>query len=482
MAAFGPTLTSCSSASAGKGGTSSSVGFQFLGNTNESDSGIVQDAMNAYLKKQGKDFTVGLDPTQNYDQAMTLAMSANSAKDVFFTAPWANDYYRNVGNGNLLALDDLLPVHAPKLWASLPSSVWDAARVNGKIYAVINQQRFPKLWGFVVQQKLAEQHKLDLATVNTFGDLEPFLASVKQANSGITPFATDLIADCTVFRPEIQGWDPVAGIYGLAVKYDDASLQVFNMYDTPEFRASAALIRTWHNKGYTVASPPSQADMNSKMNAAQIAVNSGQYAPSGAQFFPYATIGKSLVPRPILNTDGVCATLNGIRHDTPNAQQAVEFLEMMNTDKDFYNLACFGIEGTHYVFTDKTLGVVGPPPGQTAATSKWNPNLDWAFGNQFNAYYRDIADAKAHRWDVEAAINKSAVVSKAIGFAVDTSKIKTQVATVSAAMGEYLPQVLNGLIDADKGVSQLLSRLDQAGLPVIMKEVQAQLLARKSGS
>ncbi|MFD7159830.1 ABC transporter substrate-binding protein [Kribbella sp. NPDC059898] len=478
VAFSGPLLSGCSSGNAKS--SSGGIGFQFMGNTNQSDSGVVQDAMNAYLKSKGKDFTIVLTPVQNYSQAMTLAMTADSESDVFFTAPWANDYYRNVGSGNLMALDDLLPKYAPKLWKSMPASVWDAARVNGKIYGVINQQRFPKLWGFVVQQKLAEQHHLDVDAVTSFAELEPFLAAVKQSGNGITPWATDLSSDCTVFHPELYGWDPVASAYGIAVRYDDAGLTAFNMYDTPEFRTACALIRGWQQKGYAVASPPSQGDMNARMNAGRIAVNSGQVAPTNPQYWQFPTLGKSLVPKPILNTDGVCATLNGIRHNASRPEQAIEFLELLNSDKDFYNLMCFGVEGKHYVFTDKALGVVGLPAGQTAATSKWNPNMDWAFGNQFNAYYRDLADAKAKRWQVEARVNAQAVVSKAIGFSLDTTKVKTQVATVSAAMGEYLKPLMNGLVDPGNGISTLLSRTEQAGLPAILKEVQAQLDKLKS--
>jgi len=477
VAVSGPLLSGCSSSS---NSSSRGIGFQFPGNTNESDAPVVQDALNTYLKGKGKDFTVSLSPTQNYSQAMTLAMAASSESDVFFTAPWANDYYRNVGSGNLLALDDLLPKYAPQLWKSMPASVWDATRVKGKIYGVVNQQRFPKLWGFVVQQKLAEKHGLDLAAVHQFADLEPFLAAVKQAGGGITPWATDLSSDCTVFHPEIYGWDPVASPYGIAVRHDDAGLTAFNMYDTPEFRAACALIRGWQQKGYAVASPPSQSDMNARMTAGQIAVNSGQVAPTNPQYWQFATLGKSLVPTPILNTDGVCATLNAIRYDAPHPEQALEFLEMLNSDKDFYNLMCFGVEGKHYVFTDKTLGVVGPPTGQTTATSKWNPNMDWAFGNQFNAYYRDAADAQAKRWDAERQVNANAAVSKAIGFSLDTTKVKTQVATLSAAMGEYLGPLMNGLVDTTSGVSSLLSQLDRSGLPAILKEVQTQLDALKS--
>lgn len=478
LAAFGlPLLAACGSSTSG----GSSIGYQFLGNPNETDAGAVSDALNTILKSRGKSFTVSLQPVQNYDQAMTLKASSGQLGNMFFTAPWANDYYRLVANKSLLALDDLLPSHAPGLWHSMPETTWNAVRVNGKIYGAINQQRFPKLWGFTAQQKLVEKYSFDVNSVVHYEELEPLLATIKQHEQGITPWATDSSGNNTIFNPELFGWDPVASAYGLAVRYDDANLQVFNVYDTPEFKTAAQVSRRWHESGYAVSSPLSAADAAAQNAGGKVAVIAGQAGPSNPQEFSFATVGKVLVPKPILNTDGVSATLTGINSHARNPEHIVEFLELLNSDRDFYNTICFGIKGKHWTFTDESLGVVGFPSGQNAANSKWNPNTDWMFGRQFNAYYRSKYDAQHKRWDAEAKVNQTAATSKAIGFALDTSPIKTQIATLSAAIGQYLPQVANGLQDADKGVSTMLKHLDSAGMPKVLSEAQKQLDAFKAG-
>ncbi|MFF0267051.1 DUF3502 domain-containing protein [Kribbella sp. NPDC004536] len=468
-----PLLSACSSPTTAS--KPSQLDYQFLGNPNETDAGVVSNALNSLLSAHGKKFTVSLQAVQNYDQAMALKASSGQLGSTFFTAPWANDYYKLASNKSLLALDDLLPAHAPSLWKSMPASTWDAVRVKGKIYGIINQQRFPKLWGFVTQSSLAAKFGFDSSAIGTFEELEPYLAKIKQAGGGITPWATDNQGNNAVFYPEVYGWDPVAGSYGLAVRYDDPDLKVFNMFDTDEFRAAAAVMRRWHEAGYTVSSPLSAADASAQNSSGKVGVIAGQQGPSNPQYFPFKTEGKCLVRQPILNTDGVAATLNGINAKLTNPENALEFFELLNTDKDFYNTLCFGVKGTHWVFTDEAAGVVGFPKGTSAANSKWNPNTDWMFGNQFNAYYRDSYDAKQKRWQAEAAVNKSAVTSKAIGFAMDISPVKTQVATISAAIGQYRPQVVNGLADPGKSVSNLLKRMDGAGMNKLMAEAQSQL-------
>ena len=105
-------------------------------------------------------------------------MSAGEECDIIFTAPWINSYANNVANGVLAPLDDLLLNHAPGLWGSMPPTTWDAARVNGVIYGVINQQIFPKPWGVHPRKDLAEKYGLDLDSVTKWEDMEPWLADV----------------------------------------------------------------------------------------------------------------------------------------------------------------------------------------------------------------------------------------------------------------------------------------------------------------
>jgi putative aldouronate transport system substrate-binding protein len=331
------------------------------------------------------------------------------------------------------------------------------------------------MWGYNGQQKLLDKYNFPADKPNSFADLEPLLAKVKQGESGITPWNTDKTGNGRLFYPEIFGWDPIATPYGLAVRYDDDDLKVFNMYDTPEYEAACVLSRRWNKSGYSVANPPSNTDASAQYNAGKIAFGSGQQTPTNPQFTSFKTNGKCFVTPLLLNTDGVAATLVGVNAKTPEPEKAVQYLEAINTDDELYNLMCFGIEGKHYDFTDKALKVVGYPTGVTATSDRWNPNTDWAFGNQLNSFYRTEADAKAKRWEVEGALNKSATPSKAIGFSFDVAALQTAAATVSAAILELEPQASIGLVDAPKGRDQLLKKMQASGSDKLLAAAQQQI-------
>ena len=140
---------------------------------------MVEDAINEILIPK-INVKLKLDPVEAgvYNEKMQLRMAANEKCDTVFTAPWTNNYYLNVINGSLYPLDDILPEYAPGLWASIAPGTWEAARVKGHIYAVINQQIWPKPWGVHVIKEYADKYNLDLSTVTRFEDMEEFAQAV----------------------------------------------------------------------------------------------------------------------------------------------------------------------------------------------------------------------------------------------------------------------------------------------------------------
>lgn len=464
-------LSSCSRNDGGGSGDGPvDLVYTFMATKELPDAGKVQDALNDLLAERGASYTVTLDPLQDYNQAMGLRIASGDPGDLYFTAPWSNSYATNASDGNLLELDDLLAEHAPELLASMSPDVWDAARVNGRIYGVINQQRFPKMWGFQGKQEVVDQLGMDPAAITSFADLEPFLIRVKEAGE-LLPWSTSNQAHGKLFQPEIHGFDPIATTLALAVRYDDDSLAAFSWFDTPEFEDAVRTMRRWNELGLVEPTPPSADDMQTRWNSGQTAFADAQYLPTNPQNTEFPTIGNTFVRRPLLNTDGVLATLTGINVDTPDPAAVLSFLEALNTDLDVYRTICFGIEGTHYVPSADHPDLVEAGPQQAA----YDPNTDWVFGNQFNAPYRNPADAESKRWESERDLNESAVPSKAIGFSLTTDRIRTEVAAVTAAIDEHGPLALTGQLDADEALSNLRSAVERAGLPRILQEAQEQL-------
>lgn len=438
---------------------------------------MVQDALNQLInEKIGVNLTLEPIDFGAYNEKMQLRLAAGEECDIIFTAPWINSYTNNVANGALLELDDLLKEEAPGLWASMPESTWEAARIKGKIYGVINQQIFPKPWGVHLRTDLMEKYNFSLEGVEKWEDVEPFLEAVRDGE-GIIPVYSESPGG-SLWRPQYYGYDPLDdGIGFIGVKYDDQNLTVVNLLETAEYREAAELTKKWVDAGFFSSSPPTGDEARANFRAGGYAMGYHVEKPGVSAewqtMYSYEFASKNLTDPLILDTAGVTATLNGICKTTQHPVEAMRVLELFNTDIEIYNLLARGIEGIHWEWKDQANLVIGYPEGVTAETSGYDPNTDWMFGNQFNAYYRDEKQVGA--WPATKEMNDTAVPSVALGFVVDREPIKTEIAQTSALLKELADPIANGFVAYDEGAPDLLARLNEAGAPKIIEEVQRQI-------
>jgi len=436
------------------------------------DVDLVSEALSNITKKK-INATLELRPIDwgSFDEKMKLAAAANEECDIVFVAPWINNFIQNVANGNIIPLDELLPQYAPKLWKSIPESSWNAARVGGKIYGVLNQQIWVKPFGFFVRKDLADKYGLDVSTINKYEDLEPFLKAVKEGEPDVTPMAS-----ATNWTFETAGFDPIVSQETpVAIRYDDKELKVINAFSTPEFKASVELARKWYLSGYTLKDEIEPADNEAMWRAGKFALKMASVIKPGGdieyrQRFGQPVYQKS-VTQPFLTTAAASATMNAICRTSKNPERAMMVLELMNTDVEFYNLISKGIENRHWEWVDKESKVIRPGPNN----ADYNPNTDWMFGNQFNAYYIDPEQAAQKIWEATYQLNSESPPSAALGFNFNPDPVKTELANVSAVVKELASPLTAGMVDPETALPELLRRLDEAGLQTIIQEAQRQL-------
>jgi putative aldouronate transport system substrate-binding protein len=188
----------------------------------------------------------------------------------------------------------------------------------------------------------------------------------------------------------------------------------------------------------------------------------------------FVSVPMTPILRPWISTGSVIPTMNGIAYTCKDPERTAMLLELFNTNVDLYNLICKGIEGQHWVWVDQAKKLIGFPEGVDASNSRYNPNTDWMFGNQFNAYYVDITQAEADVWAETRALNEGALVSPAMGFAFDQTPVETQIAQTSSA-SEYGQPLSQGLIDTDPTLEEHIKLLRDAGADDIVAEAKKQL-------
>ena len=472
-ACVGPAAPAAGGGEASAGDSSTVTVTYTYPNTVFKDVGLVEEALNKLLVP-AINTKIKLNPIDwgAFDEKMKLAFAAGEECDIVFTAPWINNYLLNIANGNFVPLDDLLAKNAPGLWASMPETTWDAARVDGKIYGVINQQIFVKPFGFTVRRDLADKYGLDAYALKSYDELEPFLKTILENEPDVIP-----LPGASTWSNEGNGFDPIiTEQVPVVIRYDDKELKVFNAAASPEFQASVERARRWYEAGYTPKETIAGDDQQAMWRAGKFALSGlvGVVKPGGEieseQRFGQPVYSQSMT-KPFLTTAGTTATTNAICATSKNPEAAMKVLELLNTNVEIYNTLAKGIEGKHWEWADKGNLVIKPGPNN----ADYNPNTDWEFGNQFLAYYIDPKQAEIKAWEATYDLNTTSPPSAAMGFNFNAEPVKTELANVAAVTGELAGPLASGQVDPATALPEYLERLNQAGIQALIDECQRQL-------
>lgn len=431
---------------------------------------IIKDKINATVNFQVIDWG-------SYDDKMNLMINAGETFDLCFTSNWSNNYVQNVQKDAFLPLDGLLDEYAPTLRSIVPDKFWDATRVEGEIYGIINYQISTMTNAVSINKALADKYDFDPDSVKTLEDLEPFFAAIAENESDVTPLNNHAAAGSMWGRHLARvGFDEIAGrnIPGV-VRVADGEATVINQFESPEFLEWAETMRDYYNKGYIRSDAISINDDTADMQAGKIAVyTEGNYSPS-SEVDNLAKFGFETYVRPIskpaLFTSSIIATMQGISRTSENPERAMMLMELVNTDVELYNLLSYGIEGTHY---EKLDGNYIRP----IADSGYNPGTKWLFGSTGNAYL--LEGSQADVWEKTVEMNEIGTPSPLLGFSFNSEPVNSQIAQCNSVVDEFIAAIDTGSMEVEDVLPQFQEKLTNAGAADIIAEMQAQIDAWKA--
>lgn len=418
---------------------------------------VMEKANETAVEKVGAKLNLEFIDTGAYSERMTMNMASGSDYDLCFTG-WVNTYADAVTKGGLMDITDLIEKETPKLKESLPDYAWESAEINGRIYAVPNLQIFALPTGLAILKDVAEKYPFDFDSVQKMEDLEPFLKMVKEGEPGMIPFR--------------YNWGPAMwynGIYediagGVAIKCDGSSHEVFFIRDTPEYRQAAKTLKSWYEKGYIREDIAGVTDDTVDYRAGKYAI-SCEGAKPGVKNDVEADLGREVIIKQMsaayMPIDGGARTMNAVGINSKNPEKSVKMLELLNTDKDFYNLIAYGIKDKHYTLDSENKV-------EYIENSGYEPKMTWKFGNQFNAFL--LKGQEDNVWKDTEKLNDEAIKSPLLGFNLDKTPIRNELSQISAVLKGFS---LFTATDADwKAMSE---KLDQAGRQKVLTEIQKQV-------
>ncbi|MFD2328119.1 extracellular solute-binding protein [Cohnella sp. GCM10020058] len=472
-----------SSASASPAGidTSKKVHLQFymLGNAPK-DLPKVEAEINK-MAQQDLNATVTFNFTTwtDWDQKYKLLLSTGQDVDLIFTADWTQ-YQQYAKKGAFLPLDDLLPTAAPGLNDFVPKNMWDAVKINGKIYTVPATYQEYVTNGFVWREDLRK--KYNLPTPVDIPTFEAYMDGIKKNEPSLQPLAigsdvrgslSDTYLD--VFRKKVGALP-----YGMFATYDKPA-EITSYWGSPEQLEDLKRFKSWADKGYF-----SKNELNEKATNQEKLVNGTAAAMLGDNPTRYnQTNGnmKSLHPdwelgyTPFAVATGYATPVHPIHNgfaipaSSKNAERALAFYEKMVLDKRYNLLTQYGFEGTNYTVDGGYYKMVGD------ANTNGFPRegmQGWAWRNPEFMLFEPSYDGVKAIFDQLDKVQKPDIYT---GFAEDYTDYQAERSALEQVEKQYLFPLLAGQVkDVEGGLQTFMDKAKKAGLDKIQESYKKQWL------
>ena len=469
-------MCGCGDKTAVKPGEDNTVKWYFFSSPSSvNEKEIYSAAAEIAKKKTGVDLELLPVESGNYESKMQIITASLEKFDIMFVSNWLNNYYQNVSKGMLVDLDPYLNGDYSDLRDMFEDYWWEASKINGKIYAIPNQQivaREPcfsvpkqniKLLGINTEDYLhtASDYKGYLALV------EKYMRLVKEKTGEYCKLGNIWWDGGNMFGIEEIAGSQLPG----AIRFDSSEkTKLVNQYDTDEFRYYIKLRRKWVEEGLV---QPDNAKVTLKNtdnpNIVLPAIERvNTYMPGVERTVSIQEDCEHEIlirTKPYVSSSGIIATMNGISATSEHPDLAMKILNLVNTDSEFINTLAYGIEGKNYKKVGNNTITINSDMPYTSTI--------WNVGNTFNGYL--LEGQPENTYEETKQINHTAEKSVLIGFSPDLSKLKTEVAGCNSAVSEFLQELDYGMVDVDARYAQFMSKLETAGASKIIAEVQSQI-------
>ena len=418
---------------------------------------VLEEANKITREKIGAEMDIVLIDDGAYQQKVNLMMTSGDQLDLVWTG-YMNEYQKVAQNGGLKDITEL--VDQVGMNEVVPEYFLEAAKIDGRIYGIPNQQVISNPYALTVFTDLLEKYNFDPSTVKHIEDMEPFFEKIK-ANE------PDMIA----LDPDLGAWtlDYKDVEIGTNVTYKKGlpDGKLYLVQETDEYKEGMKKLNEWYNKGYIRKDVLSAGDTSSQKLAGKYAVWNATWAPGSeasakAQYKRDVTFIK--LEEPYVSRRSPLLTMTSVGATTKNAEKAVELIKLVNSDKELFNILAYGIKDKDYTLDDEGKVIVNDNASYEMPA--------WKLGNAFNAYLKSGQSDDVVEQTVE--MNNTAETSVLLGFVPKLTQLSSKVSQVQAINDEYAA-LKKGAVNPDGYYEEYIKRLNEAGQQEILQELQKQV-------
>lgn len=428
---------------------------------------MVEDAVNEYAAEEiGAKIDFYFSGWGDYGDKMNSMIQAAEYFDIAFGSS-INGYTNYAMQGMFADLTESLK-NQQELVDYIPEDLWTAMTLtNGEIFGVPTYKDSAATQYWVWTKEVVEGADVDITKIIELQDLGPALETIKAWDG---------------YKGEYPLYMTSAGINSLFFDYEPIASPVYvkfgeteavNLWEQDDVVARFETLREYYDAGYI------NPDANT---TTQDGMPKGAEVVGSAQGFPGAEIGwgdgrgAEVVIQdrlgPVYTTQSIQGSFNVVYRASEYVDEAVAYLAKVNLDPTMRDMVAYGIEGTHFEYTDDSRNVIRK---LDAAEGYGVPQ--YTQGTFFNMSAVD--PNPADQWDGVRELNERAEGSPLLGFMFNAEKVENEIAALSAVMKKYDSTLLTGAHSADQTVAEILeaanAELEAAGIQEVIAEAQAQI-------
>lgn len=454
------TQSNSSESSSTKSGDITTLRYYTIG-TEPKDKVKVVDEANKYLaEKIGVNLDLRFIDYGDYNQKMSIMINSGDNFDLAFVCDWAGDYLGNARKGAFENLTPYLDTTGADMKAAIDPRFWSGATIDGNIFAVPNQKEISTLPMWVFTKEYVDKYNIPYQDINTIEDLEPWLKVIKENEPEVTPlYITD------GFSPPLY-FDMIAQPVG--VELDDDTLTVKNIFETDKMKEQLEVLSKYYKDGYINQDSATATD-NKAVKRFVTKADGQPYAELiWGKDLGYEVVATQIMASLVTNAS-TTGSMIAVSSNSKNKDKAVEFLNLLNTDRYLRNLLNYGIEGEHYKRISDTVIELDP------VKSKAYQIGYYTIGNLFIT--DTLTNEPTTKWEEFQTFNDEAKNSPILGFKFDTTTVSNELAAINNVLEEYTQVLYSGSVNADEYLTKLNEKLKAQNIGKIIEEAQKQLNA-----
>jgi putative aldouronate transport system substrate-binding protein len=397
-----------------------------------------------------------------------LIVSTDEPYDMIFTCSWQLNYVQYASKGVFAELEDYLPTASPTLYNFIPELVWEGATINGHIYCVPNYKDSAAAIMWCLDKSLVEDAGLTDADLDTLTDdpntMTPLLQALKDNTDLEGCEAPFMLAGSINFTN--QEFDYITRDFaGIGIPYESTDNKVVSVLENDLTMRNLKVATEWYQKGLI------NQDNAATDTVAWQPVFVGQGWLNCEQFWYSTEHGERVIRTKnaaVYSTDSILGACNAISVNSENVERALLYFQWLNCNSTARTMYCYGIEGTHWNYTDE-----GTVERTAEGSAKYQPS-SFSQGTFFTVVPESPKSLDS--WDglLESCVNATA--TPLLGYTPDLEEYNTQIAALSTAWSEYSKVITTGNSkDLEADVASALDALYAAGLQTVIDGVQAQV-------